>query len=293
MNNNQSKITLGSDPELSIVEVSSDMVVSAIPLLKNDKHCPAIVEGKNGPMKIYADNVLVESAFPPVNSTGGLLKALKEVFQATQNILGKKYKLKPIPAHVYDASQLKEESAWAIGCNPSYDAYTLQANQPDGFSDGLRTGSFHIHIGSAKSSEFNSRLNMVKLLDAIVGTSSIILSTDNSSPKRRALYGQAGEHRPTPYGVEWRVLDNFALNSPKLATILLNLIDHAIFLFENGQEKSILNKVNENEIRKAINTSNKDTCADILSRLSLPKSLIKPVFKNHKTTHFNEAWGIS
>lgn len=283
------KITLGSDPELCLWSVEQGKIVSAIPVLKNDKYSPAKLPGK---INVYADNVLVESSFPPVKTTNQLLKSLQTVFKRTQDFLGDKFRLLPKASHVYDMSELKDDQAWMVGCNPSWCAYTLKANNPSDFTSGLRTGSFHIHVGYEKATTLAGRTDTIKLLDAIVGTASIVFTNDDSSAARRALYGQAGEHRPTPYGLEWRVLDNYALRSPELTELTLNLIDYTLSVVLSNREKSLLALVDESEVRKAIDKSDKELALEVLKKLKLPKEIYNSIFKKYKIRDFNKAWGI-
>jgi hypothetical protein len=201
------KITFGSDPELMLVDNQrGGKIVSSIPVLKKDKKDPIMLG--NG-VKLYADNVLAEIAHPPVNTSEEAVDKFRSIFAMVKEFLGSRHSLLAQSAHVYGLDELgpkKDDNwAWATGCNPNLDAYAERENPKVNFNDGLRTGSFHIHLGHEKLKTMFEKADAVKLMDVYIGCASILFDRDNTSPLRRQYYGRAGEFRATPYGVEWRV----------------------------------------------------------------------------------------
>lgn len=308
MKNNNVQFTFGADPELFLFDKRLNRVVSSIPILKRDKHNP-IELGRGS--KLYADNALVEIAFAPSNTKQDFINSLRTVFAETKKRLGNRYTLLPQAVHRYKKSELKdrlvyiengrkkEMTAWDIGCNPNFDIYRHAANMPKPFKDGMRTGSFHLHLGNKNyKTEPNgllvpdfSKAEAVKLMDIFVGVSSILFDKDETAPARRKLYGKAGEFRPTPYGVEYRVLGNFALRSPELVSLVFDLTNHALSYMVKGNQNQILGKIDANRVIKTINNNDKKMAMKILSEANLPKDLMQRVNMNWEAD-FEKAWGI-
>lgn len=289
------KTTLGSDPELLLFDLHQGKIVSAITVLGRDKHDP--IDLGDG-IKMYSDNVLVEAAFPPADSKQGILDSFRKVFSRMKNQLGERYTLLPMASHVYADDELKEPVAWESGCSPNYDVYARKSNLPADFTNGLRTGSFHIHIGNAdwkkkdcsqKLLTLESKEQAIKLLDIFVGVSSVIFDRDPTAHARRRLYGKAGEFRPTPYGVEYRVLGNFPLRSPAATMLVFDLVDLALDHVRSDTEKDALAMFKEEEVRSAINDHDVGLAEMICS--ALPDHLQEAIHKDYDAD-FSKAWSL-
>lgn len=282
------KFTIGSDPEL-MLKNSKGKIVSSLPVLKCDKDAPIKLE--NG-IRFYADNILAEAAFPPQTTKEGFVGIFRETFGAMRKHLGNEFAIEPIASHVYDDSELEDPKAWEIGCTPNYNGYTEAMNEVVNFTSGLRTGSAHIHLGNEKLCDFNTRHQTIRLLDAIVGCSSVIFDKDPSSRARRKYYGTAGEFRPTPYGLEWRVLSPFVLRHPALVELAYDLIDFSMSIVESDEIKAFLSKVKPEDVQAAINTCNVKTARKVLAKIGLPDDLLKRVEADYDTADFNKNWAI-
>jgi hypothetical protein len=288
MNANKMGITLGSDPEMMLWDKDQKKIVSSIPILKRDKHCP--IDLGDG-MKMYADNVLVESAFPPATTKEDFVRTIREAIVRMQDKLGERYSLLPQSAHLYDDDELKDKSCWESGCNPNYDVYARKVNMPAKFESGLRTGSFHIHIGSDKLMAPDQKDRAIKILDIFLGCASVVFDGDQTSQARRALYGKAGEFRPTPYGVEYRVLGNFALRSPKMTELVVDLVGYSMEQIYRDKADEIIAATDQDNIVQAINSGMKGLAKSILQSSGLPRDLFERVNKQYNP-NFNVAWGV-
>lgn len=263
----KTNITLGSDPEFMVKHLATDSIVSAIPVIKTNKHNP--VDLGDG-VKMYADNVLLEASFPPSSSPLAAVSTVGRVLRKVQAWLGKEYALVAKSSHIYPESELGPKPAimngdlpvaWEIGCNPSFNAYMPGDNIPAPFTDGLRTGSFHIHVGSPLLMTREQKIAAIKMLDLIVGCSGVLLDQDETVLARRMLYGKAGEFRPTPYGIEWRVLGSYALRSPQLTRLVFDLVQYAMDLIDEGYQDEILESTDWVAVQTAINTNSKTLAA--------------------------------
>lgn len=252
-------MTLGADPEFMLYDMEKGKIVSAIGVLKNDKYTPIdLGEGR----KMYADNVLVEFSFPPSDCIDKFIESIRSVLQAGQKQLGQQYRLVAKAAHVYDEEELADPKAREGGCSPNFDVYAQTANLPPAFEGGLRTGSFHIHIGSSQLQTRERKDMMIKALDCWLGLASVAFDTDPTALKRRKLYGKAGEFRPTGYGVEYRVLGPYAIKSPELVRLCSGIVVDAICdVLRHNADKPYrpFERYNETAIKAAINNGDSNS----------------------------------
>lgn len=312
---NKGKLTIGTDPELMLADASGT-IVNSLPVLKKDKHDPIKLDDNT---RLYCDNVLVELSMKPATSSTEMVNRLTGCFRMASDALPNGFSLVPKAAHYYDALPPKPSDEiihlvttgqmpddvipleWQIGCNPNYDVYAGTVRSQARFSSTLRTGSFHIHIGNKlwqDDSETElltetSKKTAIRLLDIYLGCQSVVFDADESSKLRRSLYGGAGEWRPTPYGVEYRVLSNFALRHPMLAKACFDLAIYAMSFLNSGYDTHILKECNMMDVQKAINTSDATLARSICKKYPIPHEIEKAIAeacKAIKTTSFRDAW---
>jgi hypothetical protein len=106
-----------------------------------------------------------------------------------------------------------------LGCMPSYNAYEMKGEVVlDPRKLKYRFAGGHMHFGTWNVRPSYEKI--VKTLDKILGVWSVGVARFLDNPIRRQYYGLAGEYRKphydTGYGVEYRVLSNFWLDSPGL-----------------------------------------------------------------------------
>jgi len=273
-------ITYGADQEVFLYDNTQKKIVSAIPVLKCDKYNPILL-GRNKDIKMYADNVLVEFAFPPCHTKSEIVARFAECFTEGKKFLGERYDFLAVASHKMDESELQDEAAKAIGCNPNFNFYTENMNEVSPFLDNLRTGSCHIHLGATELLDFDVRHQAMRLLDIFVGCSSILFNQDDSSLARRNLYGKSGEFRPTPYGGEYRILSNFCLRSEDLIKLVLDLVEYSMSFVEKNRQLEILALVESSKVREAIDTENKELAEQVLRAAQLPMSFLNRVKQNY------------
>ncbi len=194
------------------------------------------------------------------------ISSFKQCILGVENFLGKKgYHLEVVASLDFPPSEVDDLEAGMFGCKPEYCIYnkTEDGNigrvtppyMPEGST--FRSCGGHIHIGHPIA---NIRLggrpaNVVKLMDALVGVMAILLDKDPSSLPRRKLYGGAGSHRVTPYGVEYRTLSNFWLNNYGLANVIYKLTRLAVE-YTLTRPDFIDSFIEPLALQKLINTSN-------------------------------------
>jgi hypothetical protein len=290
------EVTLGSDPELMLFDIEQNKMVSAIKVLCNDKKTPtSLGDG----ILMYADNVLVETAFPPAKTKEDFIETIRKAFQRMQLALGRKFKLHPQAAFNFEKDQLDDKRAWESGCDPNFDVYLGRANERADFTSGLRTGSFHIHVGNQEWETNPEGLLMsdeskgmaIRLLDIFVGVPSVIFDRDFSSGTRRKLYGKAGEHRPTPYGIEYRVLGNYALRNPEMVNLVVDLLDYALDQIRDNKAEELIRRMNSSMVQTAINENSTVAAMEVLKESKLPGYFFKRIWEDYRCDMYRE-WNI-
>lgn len=292
--------TFGSDPEFMLVK--GNTLYSAIKILPN-KDNALLINGN----KLYHDNVLAEINVKVSNNLEETLVNIHQCLKDLDNyIYDKKILIKS--AANYPESELLDEEAIKVCQNSEWDAYTLNCNLPPKDiikNTCFRTAGGHIHVGNNTiKNDMIKKLYCIRMMDLFVGIPSIIIDKDKSSEERRKIYGKAGSHRLTDYGVEYRTLSNFWYKSPKHVELIYSLTKFAIdFVISNKHNKFW--SVDENIcygydticIQKAINEKDLNLTDNFLTFISnyLPKKLFKNLIKlskNNKNYDLYHEWNL-
>jgi hypothetical protein len=101
-------------------------------------------------------------------------------------------------------------------------------------------------------------------MDLFHGIISVVLDNTPESVERRKLYGKAGCHRPTDYGIEYRALSNYWLKSPMLVSLMHSLVTDALSAVKSGASKKIIKKLTSKVIRDVINFGKEDIAMEII-----------------------------
>lgn len=303
------QITLGSDPELMLCDLATGNIVSAVPVLKNSKHNPINLDQG---VRLYADNTLMEFSVAPSETPGSAVMRMRDALRRIQRHLGKSFSFKAIASHNFDELPPKPDDElvikwlsdlvppdavaqeWQVGCKPNYCVYSPDTPRPQKpFTNNMRTGSFHIHIGNKnyRNPEENflmtreSKIIAVKLMDIFVGCASIIFDKDETAPARKELYGKAGEYRETKYGIEYRVLSNFALRSPSTTALVFQLTKFAMDVASFAPlYEAVFSSIDESDVVCAINENDKKLASQILNDVELPWKFRSEIEKDRLTS---------
>jgi hypothetical protein len=222
----------GADPEV-FLKNAEGKYISAINKFPGTKERPQPVPSLGKGFGQQVDNVLLEYNVPPVTKVG------KWVEQHTNMLehLRKQAKEKGLLIEIVAAAEMPEDElldpmSRVFGCEPDYNAWTLEVNQPPRCDNpNLRSAGGHIHIGVENWSQLQ-KINLVRYMDLTLGAWSVIADPDT---KRRELYGRPGAMRFKPYGVEYRTVSNFWLQSPEYLKKAFNLAYRAVGYGPNGK----------------------------------------------------------
>jgi hypothetical protein len=202
--------TFGADPEIFVKDKKGNPV-SAYGLVEGTKESP-----KKTDLGAYqVDGTALEFNIEPVpqHDFDRFNLNVVQTIADLKAAVGPDYKFSKDSVQEYDPEYLEQlpDEAKELGCDPDYNAYTMEANpRPDGTRN-FRTGAGHIHIGWGADippdNEDHAAIcaAFVKVLDATVG---MLMTYIDREPRRRELYGKAGAHRRKPYGVEYRTPSN-------------------------------------------------------------------------------------
>jgi hypothetical protein len=264
----------------------------------------AIVQNGN---EFYFDNMLGEIAVKPARTQTEALSHIRQSLNDFAKII-KPNKFLIKASENYPKKEINCIDAKIAGCNPEWNVYTLECIFPpdedvdllDGyyqFKTHFRSAGGHIHVGSEMLHDNMEALNTIRMMDLFLGIPSIFLDTDETSGNRRRMYGHAGSHRITDYGIEYRALGNFWLSSPDLVALMYNLTNFTLdFVAKKQYEKfwTVDEELLDEEdpsvaykcfgydvslMRQAIDTCNKNMASKFMIFINnyLPDELIREI----------------
>ena len=254
---------LGSDPEVFVVDKNNKMIPSFKFLKsKEDKSL-----GRTSGQAIFWDgfqaefNILAGSCLD--SRCYSTSQGLFDLLQLAQKY-DKDAKLSVQTTFDIDQETLNESKPEhvAFGCMPSLNIYDMKGIQADGRDVPFRSAGGHIHFGirnlfekvSAKEKKILVE-RIVKSLDAILGVACVSLFEKYDDPRRRLMYGLAGEYRLPKHGLEYRTLSNAWLSHPLIMNMVFELGRRALTVgyndvlnFWNATEEETIYCINNNDV---------------------------------------------
>lgn len=285
-------ISFGSDPEFMLGK--DGQMHSAIGIVQGDIENRIDINGH----QFYYDNVMAECAIKPATSKTKTINNFRECLQLYANMVSP-YQLVAQASHTFATGQLRHPDARQVGCAPDYCAYRLElvdAPKESIQGSGFRSCGGHIHIGHPiLRSDGPEPIIAVYLLDLFLAVPSLWLDDDPTSITRRTLYGQAGRYRSKDYGIEYRSLGNFWLQSPNLVAWVHGVCQFVVRCLESGaandlwsfDEEALYESENPSDaftpsydaatLRAAVDAGNQDQAQLFydLSRQLLPSKLVE------------------
>lgn len=237
--------TIGADPEWFVK--NDKKIVSVIGKVGGTKSDPKPVLGGGG-FSVQEDNVAIEYNIPECHSVDQWCDH-HHVIQThiTKEIL-KPLGLKKavVASHVFDEDQLKDPRSWVFGCEPDFNAWSLEVNpRPKSEQPRLRSAGGHIHVGCFSMTKME-KIELCRVLDAYISLPLMAVDLDVS---RRLLYGRAGAMRFKKYGLEYRTPSNYWTRNQKLIRWAATSVGFACKAFNKGL------RINDPDVQEAINTN--------------------------------------
>ena len=223
------KFSIGTDPEFMLSKNNHFFsAIGIVPGTKEERY-------EIGKHEFYYDNVLAECAIAPSYSKKEFIKNIGEALRSYAKLVSP-YKLVAQASQRYPSKELEHPEAKKIGCDPEDCVYLMRTLKPpqDGFQNStLRTSGGHVHLGSDVAIE--NAYFVVRMLDLFIGLPSIFIDHDTTSKERRKLYGKAGRCRLPAWGVEYRTLGNFWLNSPTFVELIYDVCEYTLDFVGKGK----------------------------------------------------------
>jgi len=249
--------TVGTDTEF-FLQTAAGEFVSAIRYIKGGKYDPVKLASGGG---VTYDNVAMEFATPVTHDEDGFVAAIRSTLKESLEHLPEGVSVNTRSSGNFPESELQHEEAKRFGCDPDFDAWALAVNEPppDAVFKPFRTVGGHLHVGYVPESgndfllEPMGKVDTVKAFDAIIGVPMTMLDHGVDAVNRRQLYGKAGCHRPTDYGVEYRSLSNYWTLSPNLVRMVYSLASEALRMIRENKIGEVIHRMDPVEIQRIIN----------------------------------------
>jgi Phage phiEco32-like COOH.NH2 ligase-type 2 len=246
-----SKLLVGADPELFFE--NSKGFVSIIGKLGGTKAKPLPIG--NG-CAVQEDNVAAEFNIPPADSAKAFADSIEYNLRYLENKakeIGAQLSLKA--SAIFSREELACDAAWVFGCEPDYNAWTLDVNpKPKSEERNLRSAGGHVHLATEADP-----IATVRAMDLFIGAQLVAVDPDTM---RRNLYGKAGAFRLKDYGVEYRTPSNYWISSRSLMEWVFNQCKKVKDFVDNGNTIESEHPMAD-AIQRCINESNKSLLVDI------------------------------
>ena len=160
-----------------------------------------------------------------------------------------------------------------FGCVPSLSAYGETFPETDPASIPFRSSGGHMHFSWGYHASCIP--TVVKELDRVLGVISVSLFQKYDDPRRRIVYGRAGEYRTPSYGFEYRTLSSAWTIHPAMCMFVFELARRVLGQVrpigpvspDNAEVRSFPRwNASEEEVRKCINTCDVALAHEIMSR---------------------------
>ena len=234
---NRAALCIGADPEFFVKK--GDTFVSGHAFPCGSKTAPR----KTAHGAVQNDGVALEVNVPEAFSKAGFILNFRGVVHDLAQIVhnwdkGEAYIVaEPVATFTEEYMKGLPPVAKDLGCNPDFNAYTMDVTPTPNSAVQFRTGAGHLHLGWTEDAEgmehFQKCATLVKQLDFTVGLRTLLFDTDG---RRRSLYGKAGAFRHKPYGVEYRVPSNAWCQSEDLAAMMFDGCTQAVEMLNDGIE---------------------------------------------------------
>lgn len=257
--------TIGADIELFLQDKQTGEIVSAEGYIQGTKHEPFNFDPANKYFATSLDNVLAEFCIPPVNNPFLFAQYVEKVVGYINSVIPEHLCTVAMPSAVLADKYLQTENAQTFGCDPDLNVWLKRPNpKPEAKNKNLRSAGGHIHVGYANHSMQVSE-KIVKAMDLFLGVPSVLQEPEN---ERKSLYGKAGACRfKEEYGVEYRTISNYYLQSKELINWAYRSTERAINFINDGNGE-VLDDIGT-LIQSAINDNNKVIAGNLIRQYEL------------------------
>lgn len=296
-------VTFGSDPELFLEDMQGRIVPSHKVIPKGGWDLKGEIRNRDSSCKIVRDGVQIE-----VNADADSCRELSSYYigMAMTSLVhrldglkleGQEYRVSKAGVIHLSDEELKglPKDTLEFGCKPSFNIYDPDAKVGvEGDKYNYRSGSGHIHLGRLphtiwydptqhysplrKSKAVDRRLELVHLLDIVLGNTCVMIDRDPLQKERRKHYGRAGEFRLPEHGLEYRTLSNFWMRDYALASFVFGMARYAVMILHSSHLETyedrfkgeqaypfateLVGSVDAQKVREAIDNNDPDLAAE-------------------------------
>lgn len=222
-------VTLGADPEVFLQTLNGEPQ-SSEGIIPGTKEEPTVISEAGH--AIQPDNVMCEFNIPPVIDEDSWVRELQFCLNYIRDEYG--YPVATVPSMEFPPEALSTEQGKQFGCSPDFSAWSTMPFEPPVPPKKMRYAGGHIHVGWDKPDEEVGH-ELVRAMDLFLGVPAVLMDEDHA---RKSFYGNPGRMRPTSYGVEYRTLSNFWLQSEALMRWAFQQTQQAISFVNEGKEIS-------------------------------------------------------
>jgi len=260
-----SNITVGHDAELFLQDGKGGFV-PAIGLVGGTKEKPFKVDQG----AFQEDNVMAELNVDPATTREEFSDRTKYVMdQLRKHIRPHGLSLSKESAAEFTTEQLDDPQANMFGCLPDYDAWDICENPLIDLSgQNKRYAGGHIHIGVPFTNDGMAICRFVQRLDMTIGIGMQLLFGES---ERSKTYGRWGAHRPTAYGVEYRVPDNSWLFKPSYRRWVFDVVEEMALQSDRPPQYTLRNLTDVNKLNSGDKRENLRHFYTHTTRIKLPK----------------------
>jgi hypothetical protein len=256
------KLTLGADPELFMVD-AAHAFVSAVGKIGGTKRRPQPLPIGEG-FAVQEDNVAVEYNIPASESKAAFNNNIARAMSYLSDRVSQMgLRFVNESAVSFPMAELCTPEAMTFGCDPDYNAWDNGKVNPRPRADDptLRSCGGHVHVGYTFTSK-KDVINFIKHMDmATIG--SVLM---DKGERRRQLYGKPGAFRYKPYGCEYRSLSNFWVFDSKHTDWVWDATEMALDAWQNNKFDV---EANRDLILDAINNGNKAAAKQLIDTYNL------------------------
>lgn len=301
-------VTLGCDPEFFFTG-SNGKTTGAEKILPEAgltykpgtyNHDGAHTALNDAPSKIVIDGVQAELNPRPNPCRANLANEISACFRDLHKTLkdrGINVSFSPVVDITQAELDSLSEKSKTFGCAPSTNVYAQSTSKisVDPKKYLKRSAGGHIHLGWGGSDRNKEALKnievMIPILDIIVGNTSVLIDRNPVNKERRKVYGKVGEYRLKEYGLEYRTLSNFWLQSYQIMSLMFGLSRLAVHVVaqsttENNYAKAIIDAVPREDVIKAI--QNNDFALAYSNFLKIEPLLCEMTARNTHDYPFNK-----
>jgi Phage phiEco32-like COOH.NH2 ligase-type 2 len=248
---------IGADPEIFVGDrMGVKSIIGRIGGTKQDPRPLPIGEG----FAVQEDGVALEFNIPACGNKAAFVRAIADATgwleQAMMDMHG--FTFDKRSAISFPARELEDPRAHIFGCDPDYNAWSLQRNpRPKTDDRNLRSCGGHIHIGTDLDP-----IKVVRAMDVFAGVPSVLM---DDGELRKQLYGKAGAFRQTSYGVEYRTLSNYWVFQERYCEWAYDAVAKALAAVTVGTSFD----EDKEAILEAIDGNNRDVAARIVEKYAL------------------------